>query len=100
MKEEFCIMPPSEWYEIKRFPGSERNEIFGGVRNRKKCIEDGLVIFLTPYMHRTGKLSFHKNPKFWKEIVEIQKIAEQTWCDYYKKTKEDFLARYGRNYLD
>ena len=99
MKEEFCIMPPSEWYSTERFPGSERNEIFGGVRNRKKCIEDGLVIFLTPHMHRTGKLSFHKNPKFWKEIVEIQKIAEQAWIEYYGKTKRDFLARYGKNYL-
>ena len=51
-------------------------------------------------MHRTGKISFHKNPKFWKEIVEIQKIAEQAWIDYYGKTKDDFRKRYGKNYLD
>jgi len=100
MSEEFCIMPENEWYSTKRLPGLERNEVFHGVRNRKKSIEDGLVIFLTPEMHRTGKLSFHKNPKFWKEIVEIQKIAEQTWLDYYGKTKDDFIARYGKNYLD
>ena len=100
MNEEFCIMPENEWYSTKRKPGLERNEVFHGTRNRKKSIEDGLVIFLTPEMHRTGKLSFHKNPKFWKEIVEIQKIAEQTWLEYYGKTKDDFIARYGRNYLD
>lgn len=100
MQEEFCIMPPNEWYSTERFPGSERNEVFHGVRNRDKSIEDGLVIFLTPEMHRTGKLAFHKNPKFWKEIIEIQKIAEKAWCDYYGKTKDDFRKRYGRNYLD
>lgn len=93
-------MPPSEWYSTERFPGSERNEVFGGVRNRKKSIEDGLVIFLTPEMHRTGKLAFHKNPKFWKEIVEIQKIAEKAWLDYYGGNIDDFIDRYGRNYLD
>ena len=100
MKDEFCIMPPNEWYSTERFYGYERNEVFGGVRNRQKCIDDGLIIFLTPEMHRTGKISFHKNPKFWKEIVEIQKIAEQAWIDYYGKTKDDFRKRYGSNYLD
>lgn len=99
MSEEFSIMPENEWYSTKRFYGSERNEVFGGVRNRQKSIDDGLIIFLTPEMHRTGKLSFHKNPKFWKEIVEIQKIAEQAWIDYYGKTKDDFRKRYGKNYI-
>jgi len=99
MKEK-CIMPPNKWYSTERIPGLERNEVFPGVRNRKKCIEDGLVIFLTPEMHRTGKISFHKNPKFWKEIVEIQKIAQQAWMDYYDKSIADFIERYGRNYLD
>lgn len=97
---EKCIMPPSEWYFTERQQGLERNEVFGGVRNRQKSIDDGLIIFLTPEMHRTGKISFHRNPKFWKEIVEIQKIAEQAWIDYYGKTKDDFRKRYGTNYLD
>ena len=52
MKEK-CIMPPNKWYSTERIPGLERNEVFPGVRNRKKCIEDGLVIFLTPEMHHS-----------------------------------------------
>lgn len=97
-KEEFCIMPdnPPLWRNF-RFNGSERHEVFEGrTGNRKKSIEDGLVIFLTPEMHRTDKKSIHKNYAWWKEV---KKVAEKRWCEYYGKTKEDFRKRYGRNYL-
>ena len=100
MTKEKCILPISPYYKTYRFNGSERHEVFEGrTGNRKKSIEDGLVIFLTPEMHRTGKYSVHKNPKYWKDVIKIQEIAEKAWCDYYGKTKEDFLKRYGRNYL-
>lgn len=98
---EFSIMPdnPPVWKNT-RFYGSERHEIFEGrTGNRKKSIEDGLVIFITPSVHRTGKYSIHKNPKFWEEEIKIQEIAEKVWCEYYNKTKDDFRKRYGRNYL-
>ena len=99
-KDEFCIMPENLFYETKRFYGSERHEVFEGrTGNREKSIKDGLVIFITPEMHREGKYAVHRNPKFWKETVKIQKIAEQAWIDYYGKTKEDFIKRYGKNYL-
>lgn len=98
MNKEFCIMPdnPPYWRNF-RFYGSERHEVFEGrTGNRKKSIEDGLVIFLTPEQHRIGKKAIHKNYEYWKEI---KKLAEEQWCKYYKKTKEDFRKRYGRNYL-
>ena len=99
-KDEFCIMPENLFYETKRFYGSERHEVFEGrTGNREKSIKDGLVIFITPEMHREGKYAVHRNPKFWKETVKIQEIAEQTWIDYYGKTKEDFIKRYGKNYI-
>lgn len=101
MKEEFCIMPPSLYYSTKRFYGSERHEVFEGyaTKNRQYSIEDGLVIFLTPIQHRTGKDSVHKNPKLWREKIKIEAIAEQAWINYYGKTKEDFRKRYERNFL-
>ena len=97
---EKCIMPTNPKYSTYRFYGSERHEVFEGrTGNRNKSIEDGLVIFLTPEMHRTGKMSVHMNPKYWRDEIKIQEIAERAWCEYYKKTPEDFRKRYGRNYL-
>ena len=98
MNKEFCIMPdnPPYWRNF-RFPGSERHEVFEGrTGNRKKSIEDGLVIFTTPYYHRTSNYSIHKNPNGW---IKLKEIAEETWCKYYKKSKDDFRGKYGRNYL-
>lgn len=96
-KEEFCIMPKNNMYSITRFAGSERHEVFEGrTGNREKSIEDGLVIFLTPEMHRTSTKAIHKNYEFWNKVKEI---AEKTWCEYYKKNKKDFKDRYGKNYI-
>jgi len=95
---EYSIMPdnPPKWRNF-RFNGSERHEIFEGrTGNRQKSIEDGLVIFLTPEMHRTGKHSIHLAPKEW---LELKKVAQKTWMNYYNKTKEEFISRYGRSYL-
>lgn len=97
MKQELCIMPKSNLYCNYRFYGSERNEIFGG-RNRQKSIKYGLVIFLTPEEHRTGKHSFHLDPNNEK-WVKVKQIAQRTWCSYYNKTKEEFIKEFGRSYL-
>lgn len=96
--KEFSIMPdnPPKWRNF-RFASSERHEIFEGrTGNRQKSIEDGLVIFLTPEMHRTSKHSIHLAPKEW---LDLKKLAQETWMKYYNKTKEEFIARYHKNYL-
>ena len=91
MKEEFCIMPPSKFYSTKRYPGLERHECLEGrTGNRNKSIEDGLVIFLPPENHRTGKDSVHLAPKKW---LWLKELAEKTWCEYYSKKKEDFRKK-------
>lgn len=68
----------------------------GRTGNRDKSIEDGLVIFITPYQHRTNDNSIHLNPKQW-EWLKV--IAQKAWQEYYHKTKEEFRLRYGKNYL-
>lgn len=101
MEEVKSIMPdkPPLWRN-ERFYRSERHEIFEGrTGNRDKSIEDGLVIFLTPELHRTGKMSIHGNPRYWKEVIKIQELAERVWCEYYNKTPEDFEKRYHKHYL-
>ena len=94
-KEEFCIMPEDSRYSNIRYPGLERNEVFEGI-NRQRSIRDGLVVFLTPERHKTDMDSFHLAPKKW---IWLKELAEQTWIDYYGKTKEDFIREYGKNYL-
>lgn len=97
MKEEFCIMPENSNYSTKRYYGLERHEVFEGrTGNRDKSIKDGLVIFITPIQHRTGKNSIHLAPKEW---VWLKELAEKTWCEYYNKTIDDFRERYGKNYI-
>lgn len=77
--------------------GLERHEVFEGrTSNREKSIEDGLVIFITPDIHRTSNYSIHLNPKKW-EWLKV--VAQKAWQEYYNKSKEDFIKRYGKNYL-
>lgn len=75
----------------------ELHEVFFGVANRHKSIEDGLVIPLCKKYHHQGNLiGIHKD----KELnLKYKKIAERKWCEYYNKTIDDFVTRYGRNYL-
>ena len=75
----------------------EKHEVFFGTANRKLSIEDGLVIPLCKALHHKGNLiGIHKE----KELNEKwKKIAQQTWQEYYNKTEEDFIARYGKSYL-
>ena len=95
MKKEFSIMPEDLLWETERFYRSHRHECFGGA-NRKLSIEDGLVIFISPQMHNIGDKGIHYNKEF---MEYVHKIAQQTWQDYYGKTTEDFISRYGKNYL-
>ena len=96
MSNEFCIMydNPPYWRNF-RFQGSHRHEVLYG-KNRKKSIEDGLVIFLTPEMHNMSSKGIHYN---WDFNLYAKQEAQATWMKYYNKTTKDFIARYGRNYL-
>lgn len=97
MKDEFCIMPdmPPYWRN-KRFEGSHRHEVFYGTANRKKSIEDGLVIFLSPELHNMSDRGIHFNREF---DILVKECAECAWLDYYGKTLSEFINRYGKNYL-
>ena len=94
-EEEFCIMPKDSMWKTKRFKGSHRHEVFGGA-NRKLSIEDGLVIFLTPKMHNASNEGIHFNQAF---MDYAHSVGQRTWMEYYDKTKEDFIKRYGKSYI-
>lgn len=97
MKEEFCIMPDNTpIWRNHRVEGTHRHEIFYGTANRKKSIEDGMVIFLRPQLHNMSNAGIHFNKEF---DLEVKQAAERRWLEYYGGTIEDFIKRYGRNYL-
>ena len=97
MKEEYCIMPKDiqgRWTNM-RSEGLVRHEVMFG-KNRQKSIEDGLVVFLTPKLHNMSDYGVHFNKSF---DDELKRIGQETWQNYYNKTTEDFIKRYGKNYL-
>lgn len=69
--------------------------IFG--KNRKKADEDGLTVYLC-YEHHEGTNGVHgKNGHELDEYLKT--IAETEYLKIYRKNIEDFISRYGRNYL-
>ena len=96
-KEEFCIMPIDDNYSTIRYGLLERHECFYGVRNRQKSIDDGLIVFLTNEAHR-GSYGVHGKNGHSLDLY-LKKLAQQTWQTYYNKTTDEFIKRYGRNYL-
>ena len=69
--------------------------IFG--KNRKKADEDGLTIWLC-YEHHEGTNGIHGKNGHKLDMILKQK-SEECWLRHYNKTKEDFIKRYGKNYL-
>lgn len=69
--------------------------IFG--KNRKKADQDGLVVYLCRE-HHEGTYGVHG--MIGHELdIHLKQIAEQTWIDHNNKTIEEFIKRYGKNYL-
>ena len=75
----------------------EIHHCFYGTANRKLSEKDGLKVWLC-YEHHRGTYGVHGREG---EKIDnfIKEKAEQAWIDYYRKTKEDFRLRYGRNFL-
>ena len=97
-QEEFCIMPKSTLYSTKRTDKyCERHEVYFSKAYRQKSINDGLIVFLTKESHRGTNGVHGKNGD--KLNRQLKKLAQKAWMDYYKKTKEEFINRYGQNYL-
>lgn len=97
MNKEFCIMKSDPLYKTIREPELERHEPLFGGRNRQKSIEDGLIVFITPEQHR-GTYGVHGKNGHEFDLY-LKRKAEESWLEYYNKTIEDFIERYGRNYL-
>ena len=97
-------------YEMKRFSllqdtkqcyvcGTTQNihihEAFYG-RNRQNSIKDGCCVYLCGKHHNLSNSGVHFNHKL---DLKLKQITQKRWCEFYGKTKEQFLKRYGKNYI-
>ena len=89
-------MPKSNLYETERREGLNRHEVFFGTGNRKKSIEYGLVVFLTPEMHNMSDFGVHFNRDF---DLQLKEIGQRAAMKYYGWSVEDFIREFGANYL-
>lgn len=91
-------MPKSTKYStVRTRKYSERHEVFFSKAYRMKSIKDGLIIFLTEEDHRGMNGVHGKNGDKLNRC--LKRTAEKAWISYYKKTKEEFRKRYGKNYI-
>lgn len=65
-------------------------------RNRNNSIKDGCCVYLCGYHHNQSNEGVHFNHKL---DMELKQKMEKRWLEYYHKDIEDFIKKYGRNYL-
>lgn len=68
--------------------------LFG--KNRKNADKDGLTVYLCGRHHNQSNEGVHFNHEL---DIKLKQIAERNWLEYYDKTIDDFISRYGRNFL-
>ena len=71
------------------------HEVFFG-KNRQKSIEDGCCIYLCGKHHNQSNQGIHFNHDL---DLKAKKEMEEKWLETYNKTIEEFIKRYGRNYI-
>ena len=77
------------------------HEVFYGSANRKKSIADGCCVPLCGMHHNLSSAGVHFNKAL---DLRIKQQAEKIWIKTYCTSEDDgieeFIKRYGRNYLD
>lgn len=71
------------------------HEVFFG-KNRKKSIEDGCCVYLCGKHHNQSNEGVHFNHDL---DLKLKIAMEKTWLKEYDKTIDDFIERYGKNYI-
>lgn len=75
---------------------TEEHHCIYGTANRKLSEKDGLKVYLCHWCHNEPPFGVHHNKN---TDLKLKIIAEKKWIEYYHKTKEDFIRRYGKNYI-
>lgn len=75
----------------------ERHHCLHGTSNRQKAEQDGLWVWLCPECHR-GRWGVHGYDGY-ELSLSLKREAEAKWLEHYGKTVEDWIDRYGKNFL-
>lgn len=71
------------------------HEIFFGSANRKKSIEDGMVVNLCGKHHNLSSEGVHTNREL---DLKLKKIGQDKWEKTYGD-RDAFIKRYGKSWL-
>lgn len=86
-----------ECYVCKTKFGLEEHHCMFGSANRKLAEKDGLKVWLCAEHHRGSNGIHGKNGHTLDMYLKSE--AQIKYMEYYNKTKEEFIKRYGRNYV-
>jgi len=75
--------------------GLHIHEVFFG-KNRQKSIKDGCCVYLCGIHHNLSDQGVHFNRDL---DLFLKKEMEKKWMSHYNKTIDDFIKKYGKNYL-
>lgn len=75
--------------------GLHTHEVFFG-KNRQNSIKDGCCVYLCGMHHNLSKEGVHLNHSL---DLKLKKEMEKKWLETYDETIENFIERYGRNYI-
>lgn len=89
------IQNKKECYLCKTTVSLNEHHIFFGTANRKLSEKDGLKVFLC-LEHHKGQAGVHNNRDL---DVFFKQIAQKRWEEFYEKTEEEFIKRYGKSFL-
>ena len=81
-------------FNVSMQTGLECHHIFGGA-NRPLSTKDGLVVWLCQRHHNTAPNGVHFNQK---NMEILRQDGQKRWEQIYG-TREEFLKKYGKNYL-
>jgi len=95
MKRFSIIQKEARCYVCGTSQNIHIHEVFFG-KNRQLSIKDGCCIYLCGRHHNLSNEGIHFN----KDLdLKVKKRMQEVWCEYYNKTKEDFIKRYGRWFI-
>ena len=92
MKQSIIAKPDNLCYFCARYGNLEKHHCIHGTANRRLADEDGLFVWLCHNCH----MRLHDQGIGDKGL---QIVAEKAWMQRYGKTEEDFIKRYGKNYI-